>query len=502
MRKLIGLVILGFLSLQAGAQFPSGQMRGNGQAPPTGRFYGKVVDAANKGIEAVSVTLVTNKFDSATKAQKEVIVAGMLTTSTGDFSLENVPLFGKYKLRLTGIGYTQQEKQVGFEMPNRNGAGNDPSAMLSALDKDLGNIKLEIDDKILSGVTVTASKPLLQMGIDRKIFNVDKNITSAGGSAVDIMKNVPSVNVDIDGNVTLRNSAPQIFVDGRPTNLTLEQIPADAIESVEIITNPSAKFDASGGTAGILNIVLKKNKRVGYSGNLRANVDSRGRVGGGGDINIRQNKINFFASGMYNQRKSLGSGTTKRENLGYKPSISDQYDNSEFSGAFGFGRAGFDYFIDNRNTLTLSGSFARGGMNPETRSDIFTDMQSNGSIDSLQERTSRSKNRFRNMGSQVSFKHNFPKAGREWTADITYNKGKNNNEAFIGSDFFSLQSGKAFDRSYNQQQIGSGNNENFIFQTDYSNPINDKSKFEVGARASIRTVNSGTNYYIVNANGG
>lgn len=111
-------------------------------------------------------------------------------------------------------------------------------------------------------MTVTASKPLLQLGIDRKIFNVDKNIVSAGGTAVDIMKNVPSLSVDIDGNVSLRNNAPQIFVDGRPTTLTLEQIPADAIESVEIITNPSAKFDASGGTAGILNIVLKKIKKL------------------------------------------------------------------------------------------------------------------------------------------------------------------------------------------------------------------------------------------------
>jgi len=501
MRKLMAAVILGFLTLQAGAQFPSGQMRGNGQAAPTGRLYGKVVDAANKGIEAVSVTLVTNKFDSATKKQKEVIVGGMLTTNTGDFSLENIPLFGKYKLRLTGIGYKQLEKQVGFEMPNRNGGGSDPSAMLGALDKDLGNIKLEIDDKLLSGVTVTASKPLLQMGIDRKIFNVDKNITSAGGSAVDVMKNVPSVNVDIDGNVTLRNNAPQIFVDGRPTNLTLEQIPADAIESVEIITNPSAKFDASGGTAGILNIVLKKNKRVGYSGNLRTNVDSRGRVGGGGDINIRQNKINFFASGMYNQRKSLSEGTTKRENLVYKPSISNQFDNSEFIGAFGFGRAGFDYFIDNRNTLTLSGSLVRGKMNPETMSNIFTDLQSNGSIDSLQETVSGSHNEFRNMGSQISFKHNFPRAGREWTADITYNKGRNNNETLIATDFYSMQPGKEFNRSYDRQQMGSGNNENLVFQTDYSNPINDKSKFEVGARTSIRTVNSGTDYFIVNDNG-
>jgi outer membrane receptor protein involved in Fe transport len=500
MRKLLAVVILGWMTLPALAQFP-GQMRGNGQAPPTGRFYGKIVDASNKGIEAVSITLVTNKLDSATKKQKEVIVGGMLTTNTGDFSIENIPLFGKYKLRITGIGYKLQEKQVAFEMPNRSGSNNDPSAMLGALDKDLGNIKLEIDDKLLSGVTVTASKPILQMGIDRKIFNVDRNITSAGGSAVDVMKNVPSVNVDIDGNVTLRNSAPQIFVDGRPTNLTLEQIPADAIESVEIITNPSAKFDASGGTAGILNIVLKKNKRVGYSGNLRANVDSRGRVGGGGDINIRQNKINFFASGMYSQRKSIGEGFTYRENLGYKPSISEQNDESEFIGAFGFGRAGIDYFIDNRNTLTVSGNIARGKMNPETMSNVFTDVESNNTIDSLQERFSKSQNLFRNMGSQLSFKHNFPKAGREWTADVTYNKGRNENDNQINSDYFAMQSGKVFNRSYMQQQIGSGNNENLVFQTDYTNPLSDKSKFEVGARTSIRTVNSGTNYYAVSSGG-
>ena len=89
------------------------------------------------------------------------------------------------------------------------------------------------------------------MGIDRKIFNVEKNINSTGGTATDIMRNIPSLSVDIDGNVTLRNNAPQIFVDGRPSNLTLDQIPADAIPSVELITNPSAKFDASGGTAGI-----------------------------------------------------------------------------------------------------------------------------------------------------------------------------------------------------------------------------------------------------------
>src|SRR5688572_12232530 len=275
-------VLLAFTSF---AQMPGGN-RGGQQI--TGRFYGRVVDAANKGIEAASIVLVQERMDSATKQRKEQVVGGMLTKPNGDFSIENIPAMGRYKLRITGIGYKTHEQAVAFERP-KPGSGADQSAMLNALDRDLGNIELAIDDKILSGVTVTASKPLLQMGIDRKIFNVDRNITSAGGTAVDVMKNVPSVSVDIDGNVTLRNNAPQIFVDGRPTNLTLEQIPADAIESVEIITNPSAKYDASGGTSGILNIVLKKNKKVGYNGGLRSSIDSRAKIGLGGDFSLRQN---------------------------------------------------------------------------------------------------------------------------------------------------------------------------------------------------------------------
>lgn len=502
MKKIFSLAILVMITALSFGQMPGGFQRNGQQGQmPAGRFYGKIVDGANKGIEAASVVLVTTKMDTATKKPKEVVVGGMLTTNTGDFSVENVPLFGRYKLKITGIGYKEIEKQVAFDMPNRNNMSNgDPSAMLGALDKDLGNIKLEVDNQILSNVTVTASKPLLQLGIDRKVFNVEKNIVSAGGSAVDVMKNVPSLNVDIDGNVTLRNAAPQIFVDGRPTNLTLDQIPADAIESVEIITNPSAKFDASGGTAGILNIVMKKNRRIGYSGNLRANVDSRGRVGSGGDINIRQNKINFFASINYNQRKSIGSGTTTRNTLGSKPNNSLQNDESTMKGAFGFGRVGIDYFIDNRNTLTLTQSFMRANMNPTSMSSIYTDSTSNQSFDNLQERESDSHNQFRNRSSQASFKHNFPKAGHEWTVDATYNKGKNENNNTITSNYFDLP-GNVFNRTYVQQQFGSGNNENLIVQTDYSNPLTDKSKLELGARTSVRKVNSGTDYYFVDGNG-
>ncbi|RYF94449.1 MAG: TonB-dependent receptor, partial [Chitinophagaceae bacterium] len=274
-----------------------------------GHFYGKIVDEkTNKGIEAASVQLLGTKFDSATKSRVDTILGGMLTRRSGDFSIEGLPVFGKYRLRITAIGYAEVENPVAFEL--KMGKPGDMSAALAAVDKDLGNIKLVQDAKTLESVTVTANKPLMSMGIDRKIFNVEKNINSTGGNATDIMRSIPSLSVDIDGNVTMRNNAPQIFVDGRPSNLTLEQIPADAISSVELITNPSAKYDASGGTAGILNIVLKKNKKTGYNGNLRAGIDQRARVNLGADINVRQGKFNVFANGNFNQRKSISTGTT------------------------------------------------------------------------------------------------------------------------------------------------------------------------------------------------
>lgn len=495
MKKFFTLVCLFLSALLVSAQMPGGFNRGgaNGGQMPTGRLYGKVVDASNKSVEAASVTLVTNKMDTATKKTKETVLTGMLTSKTGNFSLENVPLLGRYTLRITGIGFKTYEKAVGFDMPSRNAmSSGDMTDMLGALDKDLGNIKVEVNADVLNTVTVTASRPAMTLGIDRKIFNVDRNITSAGGTAVDVMRNVPSLNVDIDGNVTLRNTAPTIFVDGRPTTLTLEQIPADAIESVEVITNPSAKFDASGGTAGILNVVMKKNRRVGYSGNLRANLDSRWRVGLGGDINIRQNKINVFASGQYNQRKSISTGLTDRTTYSHdSTSHTIQSDRSVANGEFGFGRFGFDYFMDNRNTITVTGNFARGGFDPVANSTITND-NSIGSIllkRSIQQRQTTSSNLFRNKGAQVSYKHNFPKSGHEITADATYNKGRNENTSLIVTDNYVMPDMQFINR-YNQTQLGKGTNESLTIQSDYTNPLGANSKLEFGVRAQMRKINS------------
>src|SRR3954462_8965146 len=156
---------------------------------------------------------------------------------------------------------------------------------------------------------------MLQLGVDRKIFSVDKNLVSTGQTATEVMKQIPSLNVDIDGNVTLRNAAPQLYIDGRPTTLTLDQIPADAIESVEVITNPSAKYDASGGNAGILNIVLKKNKKSGYNGNVTAGVDKRGGLNGGGRFNGGPDQGNFTVSTFGNQMRNRSTSSTDIRSL-------------------------------------------------------------------------------------------------------------------------------------------------------------------------------------------
>ena len=503
MRKSILGLSLVLLSLITYSQVPSGggNRPGGGQMP-TGRFYGKVVEAkSGKPIEYASVQLLQNKMDTVTKKRKETVVAGMLTKANGEFSLDNVSVAGQSKLRITVVGYKSFEQSVSFDIKMNGGNNGDMSAMLGALDKDLGNVKVELDEKLLENVTVTASSnPGLRLGIDRKVFNVDKNIVSAGGTAVDVMKNVPSVSVDLDGNVTMRNNTPQVFVDGRPTTMSLDQIPADVIESVEIITNPSAKFDASGGTSGIINVVLKKNKKVGYNGSIRTNVDSRGRIGLGTDINVRQEKINFFVSGSLNQRKSVSTGTTDRLTYGTPNSQLFQTDKSTMLGNFGFGRAGFDYFVDNRNTISLSGSMAKGSFKPNTSSSMETDFLSMPVVSSLAERLSNSKNTFQNSGTMLSYKRNFPKAGHELTADITYNKSKNSNTNLIKTDSLDYST-KNVVKTSSQRQDGKGSNENFIFQTDYTNPINDKSKFEMGARVSIRKVDNKNDFFLIDASG-
>ena len=497
------LLALIFTQVTLFAQPPVTMGRGNSSRPSfNGNFYGRVLEAkSNKAIEFASVQLLQNKFDSATKKRKDVVIAGMLTNTKGEFRLENIPVFGQYKLKIDVVGYKSSEQTIGFDVKMPSGNNPDMNALMSALDKDLGNIKIDIAEKTLENVTVTAGSPGLKLGIDRKIFSVDKNLVSAGGTAVDVMRNVPSINVDLDGNVTMRNNAPQVFVDGRPTVLSLDQIPADAIESVEIITNPSAKFDASGGTAGILNIILKKNKRVGYSGSLRSSIDSRARTGGGADINVRQNKLNFFASLNYNTRKSISAGNTERTTLISTPQTFLQQEDSSISkGDFKFLRGGFDYFIDNRNTLSLSINKGGGKFTPTNESHSTIDSLYTTPKQSINDRYSNSSSQFDFTGINASFKHLFPKAGEEWSIDLTENNSKSDNSNQIKTVYYSSPL-SSYMKVQDQLQSGSGNNTNLVIQTDYVKPINDKIKIEAGLRGQWRTVDNKNNFYLITPTG-
>ncbi|MEY4628245.1 MAG: hypothetical protein RLZZ595_571 [Bacteroidota bacterium] len=497
MYKLLFSIFL-FLSIQSFAQIPGGGRPGGGaQNMNMGRFYGRIVDGkTNKSIEAASIQLIQSKMDTVTKKRKDVVVAGQLTKGNGDFSLESLPIMGQFKLKITAIGFLPLEQNVKFDI-NMN--GGDFSKMLNNIDVDLGNIKLEVDAKQLDEVKVVGTKPFMQMGVDRKVFNVEKNLVSTGQTASEMMKNIPGVDVDIDGNVSLRNASPTIFVDGRPTNLTLDQIPSDAIQSVELITNPSAKFDASGGMSGIINIILKKNRKAGYNGNIRAGIDSRAMPNFGGDINIKQGKINVFASSMYNKRKSIGEGQSIREEFFASPSIKyDQSNNPLSTGFFNFNRAGLDFFADNRNTFTLSGSYVRGQFDNSDKLSIQTDtLYSSGTKSILSERVTTSSFSFDNAGAALGYKHLFSKKGMELTADLNYNNSINKSNGGFQTQYYENITTPKGDL-IKQNQNGKGSNSFYTFQTDFTNPLGEKAKLELGVRAAIRDFESKNLNFIYN----
>lgn len=475
------------------AQPPAGgfNRQGGGQNMNVGHLFGKVVDEkTNKPVEGATVQLTGKKFDTVSRKTVDFNAALLITEKNGDFNIENLPIFGTYVLRITAINFVDFIDTIAFvnrQQRAANPSGNQQDRMqqmMSAVDKDLGNIKLAASEANLGNVTVQSSaKPFFEMGVDRKIFNVDKNIVSTGQTATELMKQIPSLNVDIDGNVTLRNATPTLFVDGRPTTLTLDQIPADVIEKVELITNPSAKYDASGGNAGILNIVLKKNKKTGYNGSVRAGIDSRGKYNVGGDLNLRQNKFNFFISANYFQRKSIANSTVDRNNFYDPPSVIHQVGKTTNEGYFRFIRAGFDYFIDNRNTITLTANMPRGQFNSFDEQTI--DSTINNVYQTHNDRTNKSNRDFKNFGPQISFKHNFSKNGHDITADVNYNSSTNSNSGYITTDYFT-PGGTTKYPSLIQQTAGSGYNKFLTVQSDYENPLTEKMKLEAGVRAAIR----------------
>jgi outer membrane receptor protein involved in Fe transport len=492
MQRIIWLIAILTFSVHLSAQQRPGGFAG-GKPPSIGRVYGKILDNEGKPMPYTSVIIFQNRLDSATKTKKDVLIKGVITQNNGEFNLEELPIMGPLILKISATGFKPYTQAISFTM-KKPAPGTMPS-----FDKDLGNIKLTSDISQLQGVTVTASKPLMKVDMDKKIFNVDQSISSTGGTAQDVMKNVPSVNIDIDGKMTMRNATPQLYIDGRPTTLTLDQIPADAIESVEVMTAPSAKYDASGGGAGIVNIVLKKNRKTGYNGNIRAGVDKRGGINGGGDFNLRQGKVNITASGMINQMRDRTNGKTDRLDISDDPNIHTLQENeSKNNGGFMFGRLGMDYFATNRTTLSISGIKVHGTFKPSSILDINTDSLFSGApTTAFSRRITDGQRTFNGTGLVLGLKHIFPREGEELTVDGNYFGGNSSNNSNYTTDYYNVKGG-AVTSNQLERILGNGKMRNITAQTDYVRPLSAKSKLEAGLRATFRHIENNNYNYLFN----
>ncbi|HYH14918.1 MAG TPA: TonB-dependent receptor, partial [Flavisolibacter sp.] len=436
------------------------------------RLFGKVIDGrTSQGLAAATVQLYALLPNG-----KDSLVSSQFTRSNGDFSFNKLPQTDSLEVRISGIGYKSWKRII----TSTNGR---------SMTTDLGNITLDQEVTTLGAVVVTAQRPALQMGIDRKTFNVERNLTAAGGTALDVMRNIPSVSVDVEGNVQLRNAEPQLFVDGRPTILTPDQIPADQIERIELITNPSARFDAAS-SGGIINIIMKRNRRVGLNGVATIGAGHPSIYNGNLTLNVRQGKLNFFTSGSYNQSGGEAKGRTLRQNKvnGLVNNYFNQYALNDFRRRFSSLRFGLDFFATNRTTLSITQNIANGNFrNDETQDQEY--LNSSKQLERYGYRTSDGRNAFKRYNTQLNFTHKFPQQGKELTANINYNYGNGNDRSTILNSFF-FPNGTLYGAPSQVRNEGRNNNDQYTFQVDYVSPYDENSKLELGARSNINEQHS------------
>ncbi len=450
------------------AQTPSGAGKSFGKLPDMGHLYGKVLDAHTKQPAGFSTVVLL-------KLNKDSIIAGCLVKENGDFSIDNLP-FGQYRLQVGFIGYKKYEQKVTINM--------------QVLEEDLGNILLSPDVTSLKEVVIEGEKGSLQMNIDHKVYNVEKDISTRGGTGLDAVKNIPGVTVDADGNASLRNNNVQIYIDGRPSTLTLQQLPADQIDNVEVITNPSAKYDAST-TGGILNLVLKKNTKPGYNGILMGGIGTNDRYNGMGSLNIKEGKFNFFSMYNYNTQTNNNDGFTNRNTLVAVPpdmlsgsviKYYNQTDVNRLKNTFTTGRLGFDYAIDNRNKITLSGNIVHGAFG-SSDNQKYVNEDVNNQIISSGNRTNDRQTQFTNLSGQLQYKRTYPKKGKEFTSDFTFSDNQVETN-YLYTTYGYDKNGIQYPNSPSyQKNNGTTPSWQYTYQTDYVNPINDSTKIETGVKS-------------------
>ena len=346
MKRLLFFIVFTIISLPFFAQRPAGT---KGQRPDEGGFVGEgkisgiVFDKqTNEPVEYANI-VIFRKRDGR-------MISGTITNIKGEFAIKKVP-FGMYKVTIDFIGYDKITIDSVRMFPRK------PFV-------DLGKRFLSQSMVMLEGVEVVADKIAYEYKIDKKVVNVSQDVTAAGGTAADVLENTPSVEVDIEGNVTMRGSSSfTVLINGRPSILegsdALQQLPASSIENIEIITNPSAKY-VPDGTAGIINVVLKKKIEKGFSGLVNLSAGMNNKYRSNLLFNYRVNKWNFIAGIDYRDDKR------KMERKSERQTYFEDTDVTEFINSFGDrnmnhknlgGRLGVEYSISDKTMVGLSGRF-------------------------------------------------------------------------------------------------------------------------------------------------
>lgn len=461
-RFLIGFVLV-FLCISA-----------YGEPDFLGGIKGKVIDSKSKeALEYVNVSI--KKKDTGS------LVKGTITDQTGSFSIGNLA-DGTYEMIISYIGYKPFQKEVIITSSRKN--------------VNLKVIPLSEDSQLLGEVEVVGQKAQMKFEIDKKVFNVDQNIASTGGSASDVLSNIPSVEVDNEGEVSLRGSSNvTVWINGKASGLSadnraqiLEQMPAESIEKIEVITNPSAKYSPEG-TAGIINIVLKQDRKAGYYGSVQAGVDTKGGYNASGNINYSSGKLDAYANLGYRSRKRNGGGYTNRLNISPKDTTYlNQTSKSDGSGGNLFARLGLTYHLTRNDHLSLNGF----GM--------FGDRMNKNTIDYLSNvpgsyvtsrRFSDSNNDMNGGNVEVGYKHDFSK-NSNLDLTVSYNNwGMNNSTVYTQNSQY--ESGN--ETSSYQLQKNNIRNHNWEAQLDYVNYFNERNKLEAGYKGTFSRESSPVETY-------
>ncbi|MEP3044887.1 outer membrane beta-barrel protein [Nonlabens ulvanivorans] len=435
------------------------------------------------GMITISGTLV----DQSTKSPLEFATVSLLSTEPGSTPQGGITdIDGKYNIQVTPGTYDVKWEYITFKTLIKK-------AEVLTADKDYGTIELEIDGAELDAAIVIAEKTTVDIRLDKKIYNIGKDLTVRGGSASDVLDNVPSVSVDVEGNVALRgNDNVTILIDGRPSALVgfngaeaLRQIPSDAIEKIEVITSPSARYDAEG-TAGILNIILRKNKLLGFNGSMQLDTGYNPQLGLSFNGNLRSEKWNLFTNTGFRYRETPGNSTTSTEYL--SPTAQNSFVNEErvFDrlGRNFFTSLGAEYFINDQSSIVANIVY-RLGNDDDLNTNIIDRLDANGNLNEATSRTEAESEDDTRIQYSLDYKNDLDDNGQKITASIQYSTSVEDQNANILETETTTNTVNDVERTLSEED-----EQNATAQFDYVLPIGEDTQFEAGYRGNYRDISN------------